>query len=317
MNNRRCIVIPYFGKLPVYFDFFLKSCSNNQEVIDYLFFTDCEKPDKLPSNVKWNSFSLVQFNQLASKKLEKEIRIENPYKLCDFKPLYGHIFEDSLSSYEYWGFGDEDLILGRLDFFLSDLEKGSFDVFSMRERWISGPFSLFRNVEKVNKLYQKSPIWESIMLQKEWVAFDETLTNWNDYMNYDLDVYSFDDPSFTSMVFDAKRDGVIEAHFNTLIKESIDDDSYVCYDNGVITDASGREFAIYHYIIEKKRFQFEFEDWNHIPDKFYIDNTGFFTEDEFWNSRDLIRRKRIRRGKLRQLKHYARRFKEKYILNKG
>lgn len=44
------VVIPYFGKLPDYFDLFLKSCEINSE-IEFLIFTDQKVKKEYPTNV--------------------------------------------------------------------------------------------------------------------------------------------------------------------------------------------------------------------------------------------------------------------------
>lgn len=41
--QRVAIIIPYFGKWPVWMDFYLYTCSRQQNV-DFLFFTDCGIP---------------------------------------------------------------------------------------------------------------------------------------------------------------------------------------------------------------------------------------------------------------------------------
>ena len=38
--------------------------------------------------------------------------IEDAYKLTDFKPAYGEIFQDYIIQYDFWGFTDIDLIYG-------------------------------------------------------------------------------------------------------------------------------------------------------------------------------------------------------------
>ena len=48
-----CFIIPYYGKLPNYFNVFLKTCEKN---IDYnwLIFTDDTDKYNLPPNNLWN-----------------------------------------------------------------------------------------------------------------------------------------------------------------------------------------------------------------------------------------------------------------------
>lgn len=88
------IIVCWFGKLPEYFKMWEYSCSKNQDY-DFLFFTDHPQSYKF-KNIKFIKFSLNDFNKLATEKLNVEINVKKPYKLCDFRPAYGLIFEDYL-----------------------------------------------------------------------------------------------------------------------------------------------------------------------------------------------------------------------------
>ena len=59
------------------------------------------------------------------KKLGFPVALNSPYKLCDFKPSDGEVFEDYLNDYDYWGHCDVDLIWGDIRKFVTDelLEK--------------------------------------------------------------------------------------------------------------------------------------------------------------------------------------------------
>lgn len=107
------ILVVYYGEFPPYFDLWIRSCEYNQ-TIDFFIVTD-NKFDDLPDNVKIINITLDEFRKLAEKKLHKKVRIDYPYKLCDFKPLYGHILEDYLSDYDYWGHCDVDLNFWRFE----------------------------------------------------------------------------------------------------------------------------------------------------------------------------------------------------------
>jgi hypothetical protein len=273
--NKACIIIPYFGSWGSYFNIFLKSCSYNEEVIDYLFLTDIPKPDTSPKNVYFESFSLNDFNELASEKLSQKINITKPYKLCDFKPMFGMIFTDFLIGYEFWGHGDEDLILGDLNNFLTPIMDGH-DVISVRKEWNSGSFCLFRNTLFINSLFLECQNLVEVYNSAECLAFDETFKDWHNYRQLNFDIFSQEKASMTVLVMNAQKNNQLRAHYKSLIKESINDDDYVKFDNGKITQKGGREFMIYHFITEKKKFEFTYPDWKLIPDIFYIDNTGFF-----------------------------------------
>lgn len=69
------------------------------------------------------------------------------YKICDFKPTFGHVFSDYLYDYDYWGYIDPDAIVGNLDSYLSAENLENHDVISGGEKqsdWISGALSQYR-----------------------------------------------------------------------------------------------------------------------------------------------------------------------------
>ena len=113
------LVICYYGKFPWYFDFFLHSASFNPSV-DISIITDLQKPDYCPANVHFIKMSLREVSILASNKLNFEVNIDYPYKLCDLKPTYGYIFSDLLQPYDFWGFGDIDVIYGNIRGFITE-----------------------------------------------------------------------------------------------------------------------------------------------------------------------------------------------------
>ena len=109
MQKSICLIIPYFGRWPDWFSFYLKSCGYNRSV-NWMIFTNCRIPDERPDNVRFVNMSLGSFNRLASEKLRIKINIEKPYKVCDLRPAFGLIFEDFISDYNFWGNTDIDII---------------------------------------------------------------------------------------------------------------------------------------------------------------------------------------------------------------
>ena len=107
------VVIPYFGKLPNYFQLWLNSCMYNEE-IKWLLFLDDKTKYSYPENVEVVYSSLKNIEMLIRDKLNMDVHIKNPYKLCDFRPLYGKIFTEYIEKYDYWGYGDFDVIYGNI-----------------------------------------------------------------------------------------------------------------------------------------------------------------------------------------------------------
>ena len=138
------VIIPFFGKWPEWFDYFLHSCIHNP-TIDWIFPNDCELPGIAADNLKFIPYQLREFNKKASEILEFDIQLEHPYKICDFKPTYGEIFNELIKGYDFWGYGDLDLIYGDIRSFYTEQLLERYDILSNHEEFITGHFCLLRN----------------------------------------------------------------------------------------------------------------------------------------------------------------------------
>ena len=171
-----CIVIPYFGKWPEWINYFLLSCKYNQTV-DWQFFTDCGLPDVVSNNLIFHQMKLSEFNNLASTQLGFELFIQNPYKICDLKPAYGIIFQEYLKGYDFWGYGDIDLIYGNVRSFITNILLDKYDIISNHHEFVAGHFCLMRNSQKINQLYMRGGYYKKAFLQSKYVGFDEQILN--------------------------------------------------------------------------------------------------------------------------------------------
>lgn len=97
MSNKIGIIVPYFGKFSELFKYWYISAKNNKN-IDFLLYTDNDNPFTPVENIKWNKMTLKEFSEKATEKIGLRVNIKRAYKLCDFKPAYGKIFEDELKS---------------------------------------------------------------------------------------------------------------------------------------------------------------------------------------------------------------------------
>ena len=100
MKNNIALLLPYFGKLPPYFGFYLKSLEGKH--LDVLFFSDLEIGSH-PDNFKVIRMTFDGFRKLALKRLEVPVTLNSPKRICDFRPMYGLILKDFLEEYEYIG----------------------------------------------------------------------------------------------------------------------------------------------------------------------------------------------------------------------
>lgn len=178
------IVIPYFGRFNNYFRLWLESAKNNP-TIDFLLFTD-QEVDSF-NNIKVFKSSLQDVSNLAQRNLsailkEKGLpiisgcgRINKPYKLCDYKPIYGIIFKQYLKNYDFWGHCDVDLIFGNIRHFITP------EILYQYDRILScGHFSLYKNTYENNLKFLNSrgnligiPSYEQVYSSDKSFSFDE------------------------------------------------------------------------------------------------------------------------------------------------
>lgn len=142
------LIIPYYGKLPEWISLFVKSCGYLKGKIDFLFFTDDSSilSIECEANVQYHitSFEWLR-DYIASKGLGE---LSSAYKLCDYKPCYGYIFQDYIKDYEYWGYCDVDTILGDIPSFLIKNDYIQYDRIGEK-----GHFTIYRNTKKCRELF--------------------------------------------------------------------------------------------------------------------------------------------------------------------
>lgn len=176
--NRIALIMPHFGHFNNYFKFWLRSCCNNPK-IDFLIFTDDSNAIAYinaygGANIKVFEMSLADLKQLFESKLHQTICLETPYKLCDFRALYGILFADYLKAYDFWGHCDNDLIFGNLSKYITDEILNVYDKILTR-----GHLSIYRNNPEVNEFFRKSetfegiPSWREVVTSNRGYVFDE------------------------------------------------------------------------------------------------------------------------------------------------
>src|SRR5690242_7186554 len=106
------LVVPYFGERPSYMPLVVRSMAGNPDV-EWLLLTDAPVPDA-PPNV---TVRLCGFEDLAERfrsSFDFPISLEQPYKLCDFRPAFGQVFRSELAGCDFWGHCDLDLVFGQI-----------------------------------------------------------------------------------------------------------------------------------------------------------------------------------------------------------
>ncbi len=141
------LIIPYFGKLPNSFKYWLISAKYNA-TIDFFIYTDNPRDVDCPQNVIWKQMKFEEIQKRLSEKIGFEANLKNAYKLCDVKPAYGDIFASDISDYDFWGWCDIDLVFGNIRHFITDELLSEYEKIGYH-----GHFTLIKNTDKMRKMY--------------------------------------------------------------------------------------------------------------------------------------------------------------------
>jgi hypothetical protein len=170
--RRILFLVPFFGRWPSWMSFYLQSCRSNA-TIDWLFFSDCGLPDRCPDNVRIESISFDAYCRRVADRLGISFRPKSPYKLCDLKPALGYVHEDFLDGYDYWAFGDIDVIYGNLRQYFDESRLSGKALLSTHERRISGHLCLVENTQRMRELFMHVPGWQESLADPAHRGFDE------------------------------------------------------------------------------------------------------------------------------------------------
>lgn len=163
------IIVCYYGKFPAWIESWLKSCRQNPG-IRFMIVTDLHL-EHIPDNAEILHETLEELKGRFSRVLGMEACLDTPYKLCDYKPVYGIAFEKELEGFDFWGHCDMDLIFGDIRSFFTD---------DMLERYdrlgTFGHLILYRNDKAINTLYKKKGAafsWKKVFSSRFSYGFDE------------------------------------------------------------------------------------------------------------------------------------------------
>lgn len=178
MKNRVVLILPYFGKLPSYFDLWLSSAASNRK-FDFLIITDQNVRADYAENIRVIRTTFDEVRRLIQEHINFRISLNSPYKLCDYKPAYGEVFQQYIKEYEFWGHCDSDIIWGNLFRFINNDVLDDFDrIYNL------GHLTLYRNNGIMNHIYkEKFPYRDCISYKYAFttnfvMAFDEVGTKY-------------------------------------------------------------------------------------------------------------------------------------------
>lgn len=173
-TNKIALIQVWLGPIPDYFEYHFESIKNLKN-IDFIFFTDQDLKFK-SENLKVEYINKDLLQNLFYEKTNVKLNLnQQTYKVCDLKASYGHLFEDFLLNYSFFGFYDIDTIFGDVNHFINpylfDFDIISFGGKEYHDR-ISGPFTILKNVPELKTAYYSEEFF-SMLKNREVVCYEE------------------------------------------------------------------------------------------------------------------------------------------------
>jgi len=266
---RIIFIITYMGKFPWYFSYFLHSCRYNPTV-DFLIFTDNNDLNlELPPNIKIIPYSIEQFKADAAKAMEFEVAVDSGYKLCDFKPAYGHIFGDYIKDYDFWGYCDMDVIFGNIRLFMTDDLLNEHDIISARHDYLTGCFALYRNNTFMRELFKQSKDYRKVFTSPRNFFFDETNFAFEAFeKRLHFSQIQTEVESMTHVVRRLQEENRLKAYFEFQILEGFAGN--MLWRQGSLIYRKEYEAMLYHMVRFKNIYLEPVDFYRKIPNEFRI-----------------------------------------------
>lgn len=292
MKKSIIFIIPYFGEFRNYFQLFLNSCKFNND-ITWLILTDDHTKYDYPKNVKVIYTTFEETKRVFQNKFDFEISLNRPYKICDFKPAYGYIYEEYIKGYDFWGYCDTDVIFGKIRDFYTEELLNKYDKLGFL-----GHCTIFRNDFKINRSFM-SPI-NGKERYKE-VFSDDKIFQFDEERNMSINTI-FEDSNYKCNFQEFHAD----IYFRTSNFKLI---SYDLKNNEYVIEKNKKAFFIFNngklerYIINKEDIEKKEYLYIHIQKRNMNIKTGDLNYYKIIpNSFDNIARKDILEGNYKKIK---------------
>ena len=264
------VILPYFGRLPKIYQVWKASALDNA-TIDFLVITD-DKTAVTENNVRVCYACFEECKKRIQSLFDFKINLNAPYKLCDYGPCYGLAFADYIANYDFWGFGDLDLVYGNIRSFVTD---DILDKYWIISGW--GHLTLYKNTCYCNNFFKTKRdgylYYKNVYQSSKNYVFDE-------YLHKGIaDLWKAVHPD---KVWDGKlMDDIIIpwAHFNFVSYHHPDEYLYLIFEydkgnlyrvferNGIIT----KEPTFYAHFQQRKFMKVKTDNFSHfliIPNSF-------------------------------------------------
>jgi hypothetical protein len=289
-RGKALLILPYFGSFGPWFPLYLHSLAS-QQTLDLLLLSDATPPE-LPPNARLIPMTFDQLRDRANATLATPVLLHRMRNICDVRPAYGLIFEEFTRGYEYWGFGDEDVLYGDLDGMLAPQLDGIADIVSPGVNGKSGHLTLVRNAPRTNELAMRDPAYKDVLVSIEHWAYDET--SWR---------RGAEISSFYKIAKDAEARGELTIRQGLPRVVNVPQRGrWYRYDGRSLREDSGKELLYYHW--GKMRYRnVRWPTADEARRGFAFDRYGFYPAE--MNSARLVVRRSV--GRVRELATDARR----------
>jgi hypothetical protein len=167
------IIIPYFGKWPVWMELYLDSIKRNPS-IDFLFITDCDTSLlEGIANVAFEKTTFENYVERYKTVLGNDIQIPTAYKICDLRPFFSLIHQKNIDAYDFFGWADVDLLFGDIRSFYTKKILSNYDVISTHKTRLSGHLALLKNTKKNKTIGLSIYQWKQALQNPNFVGIDE------------------------------------------------------------------------------------------------------------------------------------------------
>jgi uncharacterized protein DUF6625 len=290
VRRKALLILPYFGSFGPWVPLYLHSLAK-QSTLDLLLLTDAPPPP-LPPQVRRVEMTFDQLRERAAARLSTPVSLHRTRNICDLRPAYGLIFEEFVRGYEYWGFGDEDVLYGDVDGILGPHLDGTVDIVSPGMNGKSGHLTLVRNAPRTNELAMRDPAFKEVLVSREHWAYDET--SWR---------RGHDSSSFYALVKAEAARGELTLHQGLARRVNVPAPGrWYVYDGRRLREDGGTELLYYHWG-RMRHLNVRWPDAEEARRGFAFDRYGFY-DPQLGAARLAVRRSV---GRVRELASQARR----------
>jgi len=174
-NIKFAFLVPFFGTLPPYFEFWAKSCEANHDRFHWFVYSDqITASYKLNDAVTMVPYQFEEMRADFSNILNINIPEQNRRKVCDYRLMFYFLrrHKEPLDSFDYIGYTDVDMVYGKIaDFMPENVDQ--YAMISANEGKPCGPFTLIKR-PMLNILLESDEL-KNCLETEDHLKFDESV----------------------------------------------------------------------------------------------------------------------------------------------